>query len=218
MTKLSDMQRFNVAASRAQDQLWLFHSVMPEDIGNRECMRYRLLTYFYDPAHHVARSVGIDIASLRSLAESSERSETPPQPFDSWFEVDVYLRLLARGYRVLPQYKAGRHRIDLVVEGKTRLAIECDGDHWHGPEQFDEDLARQRQLERASWKFWRIRGSTFYRDPEAALAPLWKVLEEFGIEPMPAIDGSGSGEGYVPTVAPAPSADCSNSTPNTSAV
>ncbi|MBL8964363.1 MAG: AAA family ATPase [Phycisphaeraceae bacterium] len=200
LTKLSDMQRFNVAASRAQDQLWLFHSVMPEDVGNHECMRHRLLTYFYDPARHAARAVGVDLADLRQQAMMPDRPETAPAPFDSWFEVEVYLRIADRGFRVLPQYRAGRHSIDLVIEGKTRLAIECDGDHWHGPEKFDEDMARQRQLERAQWRFWRVRGSAFYRDPEAALVPLWARLTELGIEPLPATDGTGSSDGYIPHI------------------
>jgi very-short-patch-repair endonuclease len=200
LTKLSDMQRFNVSASRAQDQLWLFHSIMPEDVANHECMRHKLLTYFYDPARHAASSIGVNLDDLRRQASNPDRPELAPAPFDSWFEVDVYLRIADRGYRVLPQYKAGRKRIDLVVEGRSRLAIECDGDRFHTDENFDEDMARQRQLERANWRFWRVRGSTFYRDPEAALAPLWECLREHGIEPMPAIDGSGSGDGYIPHI------------------
>lgn len=207
LTKLSDMQRFNVAASRAQDQLWLFHSVMPEIIGNHECMRHRLLTYFYDPARHAARGVGVDLGDLREQAATSDRPDTAPAPFDSWFEVDAYLRIADRGFRVLPQYRAGRHSIDLVVEGKTRLAIECDGDHWHGPEKFDEDMARQRQLERANWRFWRVRGSAFYRDPDAAMLPLWARLSELGIEPMPATDGTGSSDGYIPHVPQRPATE-----------
>jgi len=200
LVKKDAKQRFNVAASRAQDQLWLFHSVMPEDIGNRECMRHRLLTYFYDPARHAAESIGVNLAALRRQAGNPDRPELAPAPFDSWFEVDVYLRIANRGYRVLPQYKAGRKRIDLVVEGRTRLAIECDGDRWHTDENFDEDMARQRQLERAGWRFWRVRGSTFYRDPDAALAPLWERLKEDGIDPMPATDGSGSSDGHIPHI------------------
>lgn len=200
LTKLSDMQRFNVSASRAQDQLWLFHSVMPEDVGNPECMRHRLLTYFYDPARHAAGSIGVDLDDLRRQASDPDRPELAPAPFDSWFEVDVYLRIADRGYRVLPQYKAGRKRIDLVVEGRSRLAVECDGDRFHTDENFDEDMARQRQLERANWRFWRVRGSTFYRDPDAALVPLWARLAELDISPMPATDGSGVGEGYLPQI------------------
>jgi superfamily I DNA/RNA helicase len=200
LTKLSDMQRFNVSASRARDQLWLFHSVMPDDIGNPECMRHQLLTYFYDPARHAAQSIGVELDDLRRQASSSDRPELVPAPFESWFEVDVYLRIADRGYRVLPQFKAGRKRIDLVVEGRTRLAVECDGDRFHTDENFDEDMARQRQLERAHWQFWRVRGSAFYRDPDAALVSLWDRLKELGIEPMPAIDGSGSGYGHIPDI------------------
>jgi very-short-patch-repair endonuclease len=200
LTKKDAKQRFNVAASRAQDQLWLFHSVMPEDVGNRECMRHRLLTYFYDPARHAVGSIGVDLADLRQQAANPDRPELAPAPFDSWFEVDVYLRIADRGFRVIPQYKAGRKSIDLVVEGRTRLAIECDGDRFHTDENFDEDMSRQRQLERANWRFWRVRGSAFYRDPDAALALLWARLSELGIEPMPATDGSGSGDGYIPHI------------------
>ncbi len=194
-------QRFNVAASRAQDQLWLFHSVMPEDVGNPDCMRHKLLTYFYDPARHAAQSMGIDVDDLRRKAAAQNRPPTAPVPFDSWFEVDVYLRIIARGYRVLPQYKAGRKRIDLVVEGRTRLAIECDGDRFHTDENFEQDMARQRQLERAQWQFWRVRGSAFYRDPDAALASLWDRLSELGIEPIAATGDHEASDGYVPVVA-----------------
>ena len=51
---------------------------------------------------------------------------------------------------------------DLVVEGRTRLAIECDGDRLHGPESHDADMARQRQPGRARWRTWRPRGGTCY--------------------------------------------------------
>jgi len=76
----------------------------------------------------------------------------------------------------------GRYRIDVVVHGpERRLAVECDGDRWHGEDVWHRDRARQEVLERAGWSFERIRGSAFYRDPEAALAPLWAHLEELGI-------------------------------------
>ena len=84
-------------------------------------------------------------------------------PFDSLFEQRVYLALRRRGYRVRPQYPAGRYRIDLVVEGGA---------------------ARQRDLERVGWRFVRVRGSRFFRDPEAALEPLWEELERLGIKPV----------------------------------
>ena len=63
---------------------------------------------------------------------------------------EVFDELVARGYRVSPQVRAGGFRIDLVVEGidDRRLAIECDGDRYHGPERWLDDLRRQRVLER----------------------------------------------------------------------
>lgn len=98
--------------------------------------------------------------------------------------MDVALHLLRRGYRVLPQYQVAGYRIDLVVEGSgTRLATECDGDVWHGPERYDHDLARQRQLERAGWVFVRVRESDFYADPERAIAQVVEACDQLGIEP-----------------------------------
>ena len=46
---------------------------------------------------------------------------------------------------MIPQVRVGRYRIDLVVEGQndTRLAIECDGDRYHGLEQWMQDMQRQ---------------------------------------------------------------------------
>ena len=88
--------------------------------------------------------------------------------------VDVFLRITARGFRVLPQHEVAGYRIDLVVDGmERRVAVECDGDRWHGPEWHKEDVARQRMLERCGWKFWRVRGSAFSLDPDRALDSLW---------------------------------------------
>ena len=106
------------------------------------------------------------------------------ETFESWFEVDVFLQIHAQGFRVLPQYEVANYRIDLVVEGlKGRLAVECDGDEWHGPDRYEADMARQRDLERCGWVFWRVRGSDFYRDATNALAELWETLERLKISP-----------------------------------
>jgi hypothetical protein len=77
----------------------------------------------------------------------------------------------------------GSFRIDLVVgdPDRKRLAIECDGEQWHTPEQLQKDLERQAILERQGWIFTRIRGSVFFRDPERALVPVFAKLAELGI-------------------------------------
>jgi very-short-patch-repair endonuclease len=164
----SARQRFNVAASRAQDQLWLFHSATL-DILSPACMRHRLLGYMLNPGRQTA-----DEGNLR---------------FDSEFERDVFQLISARGYHVRTQVCVGdpanhRYRIDLVVEGmQGRLAVECDGDEWHGADRYEQDMARQRDLERAGWQFARIRGGDFYRDRDKATEPLWSELDRLGIKP-----------------------------------
>ena len=82
------------------------------------------------------------------------------EPFDSLFEQRVFNRVVDRGYSVIPQFSTDSYRIDMVIVGaRVRLAVECDGDRWHGPAQYADDLARQRDLERAGWHFFRIRES-----------------------------------------------------------
>jgi hypothetical protein len=41
-------------------------------------------------------------------------------------------------------------------------------------------------LERLGWEFFRVRGGQYFRDPERALAPLWRRLEDLGITPATA--------------------------------
>lgn len=164
-------RRFNVAASRARDQVWLVHSVMPEDLSRTD-MRRELLEYYLHP----------EVEHLEELADFDD--SVLNRPFESLFEQGVYLDIRRRGYKVVPQVRSGEYRIDLVIEGgASRLAVECDGDKWHGPEQWEADMARQRQLERAGWRFERIRGSAYFLDPAVAMQPVWTACAAVGIEP-----------------------------------
>ena len=123
------------------------------------------------------------IAETSAARRRDRRSRGLQARCDSDFERLVLGRIAARGYRrIRPQYLVGRYRIDLVVEGPhSRLAIECDGDRWHGEDQWHQDRARQEVLERAGWTFVRIRGSAFYRDPDGALEGVWQRLDELEI-------------------------------------
>ncbi len=175
-------RRFNVAASRARDQMILFHSVRLGDLS-KDCVRHALLQYCLDP--HVPREEvsGLSLTQLSTAAAMADRTrENPPAPFESWFELDVYLALepIAREKRwvLIPQLEVGRYRIDLVVQGAARrVAVECDGDAWHGPERYLDDMARQLELERCGWVFHRIRASAFYLDREGATTAASEVLE-----------------------------------------
>ncbi|MCB0294560.1 MAG: DUF559 domain-containing protein, partial [Calditrichaeota bacterium] len=177
-----DERRFNVAVSRARDQVWLFHSVKPEEL-NSSGLRYRLLKYFKNPEVPLAKPENFDVEKLRRLAAAANREESPlPNPFESWFEIDIFLQLRSRGFRVTPKFAIDEHTIDLVVEGAhTRLAIECYGPAWNGVDGFEKELARQRLLERCGWQFWRIRSSEYYRYPERTVEQLLAKLQQMGI-------------------------------------
>lgn len=159
-------KRYNVAASRAQDQLWVIHSMDRQAHLSPNDLRRRLLDHAHDPS-----------ASMDAVGGQDE-------DVDSEFERLVLKDLKMKGYSVATQWKVGSYSIDLVVQGtRDRLAIECDGDRFHTIENLQQDMERQAVLERLGWRFIRVRGSEFFRDPERALVPLYERLERMGIEP-----------------------------------
>ena len=184
LTDEASRRRFNVAASRARDQMTLFHSATLNDLSPND-LRFELLQYCQNPSVQRAEYSGKPVAELERLAATANRqSVRPPEPFGSWFELDVFLKLVARGFRVLPQYEVAGYRIDLVIDGmENRVAVECDGDIWHGADKYEADMARQRMLERCGWKFWRLRESAFRMDSEDSLRDLWATLERERVFP-----------------------------------
>ncbi|MDX3854223.1 AAA domain-containing protein [Streptomyces sp. AK02-01A] len=174
LTGQGDGRRFNVAASRARDQMWLFTSVTPDQLRSRD-LRHSLLTYMQAPPELQGTSPTL------SSVSPDERCE----PFDSLFEQRVFRKIKECGYHVVPQWKASDKRIDLVVVGEAgRLAVECDGSPYHStPDQIRDDYERERELRRAGWQFWRVRSSEFALSPDDSLAPLWKRLDALGIRP-----------------------------------
>ena len=145
----------------------LVRSVREEEL-KPEDLKARVIRHFRDPMAGAATPTG----DLEAMCESD-------------FEREVLRRLLERGYRVTPQVGAMGYRIDLVVEGANgrRLAVECDGDQYHGPERWADDMRRQRILERVGWRFWRCWASSFTLDPDGCMDDLFATLERHGIEP-----------------------------------
>lgn len=160
-------KRFNVAASRARDQMWVVYSVSPQNDLKAGDIRRRLIEHALDPKA---------LTRERDKAEARAESE---------FERLVIQRLIQAQFKVIPQWEVGRYRIDIVVEGENaRLAVECDGDRFHPIEKLPDDMARQATLERLGWKFHRIRGSEFFRDPNRAMERLFNKLAQLSIEPI----------------------------------
>jgi ADP-ribosylglycohydrolase/very-short-patch-repair endonuclease len=164
-------QRFNVAASRARDRMYLVRSVTLDDLSPADLLRSRLIQHFQTP-----------------FSQDPEESADLRMRCESPFEREVFDVLVERGYRVIPQVPVGAYRIDMVVEGDndSRLAIECDGDQYHGPGQWDSDMRRQRILERAGWQFWRCFASTFVLQREAVITDLAETLGFHGVNPTSA--------------------------------
>jgi very-short-patch-repair endonuclease/Cdc6-like AAA superfamily ATPase len=162
-------QRFNVAASRARDRMYLVRSITSEDLSHADELRRGLIAHFAAPFAMDSERV----VDLRKLCESP-------------FEREIYDLLTERGYHVTPQVPAGEFRIDMVVEGHNdaRLAIECDGDRYHGADQWENDMRRQRILERAGWRFWRCFASTFVMNKKEVIEDLLNSLRSHGIEPL----------------------------------
>lgn len=159
-------KRYNVAVSRARDQLWVVHSFDPALHLQVTDLRFKLLQHVKDP-----------LVSLRSFNQEVGKTESP-------FEREVLKRLTDAGFKVKTQWQVGYFRIDMVVEGGGRhLAVECDGDRYHPMEKLAEDMDRQAILERLGWQFVRIRGSAFYRDKELSMRLVFARLAELGIPP-----------------------------------
>ncbi len=161
--------RFNVAASRAKDRMYLVRSVEPDYLSKKDRLRRSLIGHFAAP-----------------FAQDEVRVEDLRKRCESPFEREMYDELTQRGYWVTPQVGVGQYRIDIVVEGHNdaRLAIECDGDKYHGADKWADDMQRQRVLERASWVFWRCFATAFIRRRKDMLNDLLETLAKRGIEPI----------------------------------
>lgn len=162
-------QRFNVALSRARDRTYLVRSVELDQLRQGDQLRRALLNHFRAPFANDSP----EVADRRSRCESD-------------FEREVFDLLATRGYRIDTQVRVGDFRIDLVVEGEEdrRIAIECDGDRYHGPDKWPHDMMRQRILERSGWIVWRCFASRFVRQREAVVEELVAFLSRHGISPM----------------------------------
>ena len=165
-------KRYNVAVSRAKDQLWVVDSLDAANDLQPNDMRKRLIDYSLNPEGFAIKAQQIE-----------HDSESP-------FEEGVAKALTARGYHLVQQWKVGAYRLDMVALcGEKKVVIECDGERWHsGEEKIREDMERQCILERSGWRFIRIRGSEYFRDPEKTIERVLTELSSFGIQPEESVD------------------------------
>lgn len=164
LTREADIRRFNVAASRARNQMWIFYSV-DEDKLSSDCVRGRFLRYCIDP-------------NLCGVKSSNENMILAGD-----FERDVFNAISKKGYDIRPFIRLGKYKVDFIIEDENnRIAVECDGGRWSDIEDWEKHRERQMALERVGWTFYRLRGSEFYRDQERAVNGLLSKLKEIGIK------------------------------------
>ena len=170
----ANKKRYNVAVSRARDQLWVINSLDVAVNLKSGDIRRGLLEYATSP--HTLEIMEADV---------KRKSDSP-------FESSVAMALKVRGYHIVQQWEVGAYRIDMVAvcNGK-KIAIECDGERWHSTEaQIRNDMERQAILERIGWQFIRIRGSEYYSQPDRTIERVVAELNAFGIKPeTPNIQG-----------------------------
>lgn len=161
-------KRWNVAVSRARDQLWLLHSFDPAAQLKPDDLRRSL----FDWADGV----------MSGTIGAAEPFDLP----DPEFTGQVLRALRKRGYRVEAGHDAGAWRLDMVVRARGRAAaIECDGSGREDEDAIRRDMERQTVLERAGWKFVRVRSADWFRRPEKTLERVCEALAALGIAPEP---------------------------------
>lgn len=159
-------KRWNVAVSRAKDQVWAVYSFDPA----AQLQEGDIRKTFFDYLAEVGSGAGkFDLEVAPELPEFAE---------------DVAAALEKRGYTVTRNYQAGAFTLPLVVEGEgKKAALECDGELARPDEEpVVEEMERQAILERSGWKFVHVRGGEWYRDPEAAVWWLVSDLENSGVK------------------------------------
>lgn len=154
LSKSSDIRRFNVAASRARNQMWLFHSVDLEDLSPK-CVRRELLSYM--ESYNNVKEVENQAAATLILSP---------------FEEDIYEELTNQGLQVIPHYNISKYTIDFVVCGEKNLAIKCIGKNNDMPYNYEEEYAAQHTLERAGWNFLKVRSSEFYLNRDEVIGKI----------------------------------------------
>jgi hypothetical protein len=167
LTKGSDIRRFNVAASRARNQMWLFHSVDLENL-NDKCVRHSLLKYCIEKN------------------ESKEEIISAEHLLFNDFEKCVSSSLKESGYKITPKVKVGKYTIDFVVEEDLsfeeqskyckRIAVKCIGTSEEEDYNWQKQYEMQMCLERMGWKFYKIRASEFYRNSSVVMEKLAQKL------------------------------------------
>lgn len=158
LSKDSDIRRFNVAASRAKNQMWLFSSVDLEELSDK-CVRKDLLSY---------------VKGYEDLEDEQEVSATV---LLSNFEEDIQYELFKEKLNLIPRFNIGKYTMDFVIEGNKKIALKAVGNNREVPYSFEEEYNMQHTLERAGWKILKVRTSEFYLKREEVIRRIKELVK-----------------------------------------
>lgn len=158
-------KRYNVAASRAKDQMWVVHSLNPDTDLKTDDIRLKLIKHAENPQ---ATAAALEVRQPTALSSMEEA---------------VVGCLKAAGFECESRVKVGSYTVSIICSGGgKRVAIECDGDIAADNETIMNEMTKQSVLERLGWKFIRLRSSEYYRDPEGFISLLPEKLEALGVK------------------------------------
>ena len=159
-------KRYNVAISRAKDQLWIVHSIDKNSLKEGD-LRKELFEYIDS-----LKENAFDKTAIQNITASD-------------FENEVARHLSEKNYTIKQKWRVGSYDIDMVaIYDDKKIAIECDGKTLnHTEEEVIANLEEQEILERCGWKFIRVRASEYFRNPEKAIKDLIIQLDDKGVYP-----------------------------------
>lgn len=196
ITQKNGHRLLNVIITRAKEKVFLITSI-PEDrqfefknfieLENRVSGKSGLLAYLQyckhvslnnqtekeDLLRYIRTKININQNAINS---SIGLTESP-------FEEEVYQYLVPEFGKdnIIPQYKCGGFRIDLVVISpisKNKIAIECDGAAYHSSElSWHHDIYRQKQLESQGFIFHRIWSTDWFKNTDSELLKLYNFIK-----------------------------------------
>ena len=154
-------KRYNVAMSRAKDQVWLIHSFNPDTQLKEDDIRKVLFTY--------CENIGKENNGEEKLYE---------EPL-TLFEEEIKAYLEAEGLQVVAHKKDGTLEIGLVVsKGNKKVRVVCDSEKWKEESELEEEMTKQIILERIGWSFIYVGATTFYADEHNELQKLIDQVKE----------------------------------------
>jgi very-short-patch-repair endonuclease len=196
ITQKNGHRLLNVIITRAKEKVYLITSIPEErqfefqnfiDLENRVSGKSGLLAYL-QYCKHVSLNNQIEKENLlryiRSKINVNQNAINSNIGLtESPFEEEVYQYLVPEFGKdnIIPQYKCGGFRIDLVVISpisKRKIAIECDGAAYHSSElTWHHDIYRQKQLESQGFIFHRIWSTDWFKNTDSELLKLYNFIK-----------------------------------------